>query len=65
METKKIGVSASGTLDFREEKLDFTLRRAIRQGIPIDIPQFAELVRSPGPFTHPAVKIDAVRRRQP
>ena len=44
METKKIAVSASGTLDFREEKLDFTLRPRVREGIPLDLPSFAELV---------------------
>ncbi|HEY5862172.1 MAG TPA: AsmA family protein [Casimicrobiaceae bacterium] len=61
METKKIAVSASGTLDFREEKLDFTLRPRVREGIPLDLPSFAELVHITGPFTHPAVKLDAVR----
>jgi len=60
METGKLGVSASGTLDFRDERLDLTLRPRIREGIPIDIPQVAELVHFSGPFTHPQVAIDAV-----
>lgn len=60
IETKKLGVSASGTLDFRDERLDLALRPRVNEGIPIDIPQMAELVRFTGPFTHPAVKIDAV-----
>ena len=61
METRKIGVSASGTLDFRNETVDFALTPRIREGIPIDIPTMAELVHFTGPLTHPAVRIDAVR----
>ena len=61
METKKIAVSASGTLDFRDERLDFTLRPRIREGIPLDLPTFAELVHFSGPFANPAVRLDAVR----
>jgi AsmA family protein len=61
METKKIAVSASGTLDFRDEKLDLTMRPSIREGIPLDLPTFAELVHFTGPFAHPAVRLDAVR----
>ena len=60
LETKEVSVSASGTLDFRTEMLDLAIRPRIRHGIPIDIPQFAELVRYAGPFTHPVVRIDAV-----
>ena len=60
MQTAKIAVSASGTLDFRDERLDLTLRPRVKAGIPIDIPQMAELVHFTGPFTRPAVKIDAV-----
>ena len=60
MQTAKLAVSSSGTLDFRDERLDLTLRPRVKAGIPIDIPQMAELVHLTGPFTHPAVKIDAV-----
>ncbi len=60
MQTAKLAVSASGTLDFRDERLDLMLRPRVKAGIPIDIPQMAELVHFTGPFTHPAVKIDAV-----
>jgi AsmA family protein len=60
METKKVGVTASGTLDFRNETLDLSLRPRIKQGIPLDVPQFAELVRFTGPFREPRVSIDAV-----
>lgn len=58
LETDKIGVSASGTLDFRNETLDLALHPRVKQGIPIDIPQIAELVRLSGPFEHPGVSID-------
>ena len=60
METKKVGVTASGTLDFRNETLDLSLRPRIKEGIPLDIPRFAELVRFTGPFREPHVSIDAV-----
>jgi hypothetical protein len=60
METPKLRVSASGTLNFKTETLDLALRPRIKEGIPIDIPQFSELVRFTGPFAHPGVSIDAV-----
>src|SRR6266550_4350272 len=60
LDSKKFSASASGTLDFRNETLDLTLHPRIKQGIPIDIPQFAQLVRFTGPFAHPGVSIDAV-----
>ncbi len=59
METKEIDVAMTGTLDFRTETLDLAIRPRIRQGIPIEIPQIAELVRFRGPFAAPAVTIDA------
>jgi hypothetical protein len=60
IDSKKVSVSASGTLDFRSETLDLALHPLIKQGIPIDIPQVAQLVRFKGPFEHPGVSIDAV-----
>ena len=60
LETDKIGVSASGALDFRNETLDLSLHPHVKQGIPIDIPQIAQLVKFSGPFQHPAVTIDKV-----
>ena len=50
----------SGTLDFRNETLDLSIRPSVRQGIPIEIPQIAELVRLRGPFASPTVTVDAV-----
>ncbi len=60
METKKLGVSASGTLDFRNETLDFTFKPQVRKGISIAIPNLADLVRLSGPFRSPQVKVDAM-----
>ena len=59
METQKLGVSASGTLDFRNETLDFTFQPKVRKGITISIPNIADLVRVSGPFAAPRVSVDA------
>ena len=58
-ETNKLGATASGTLDFRSETLDLSIKPQIRRGVPIAVPQVAELVRFHGPFTSPSVGIDA------
>jgi hypothetical protein len=60
METKKLGVSATGTLDFRNETLDFTFKPQVRKGISVAIPNLADLVRLSGPFASPQVKVDAM-----
>jgi AsmA family protein len=60
VETQKLGVSVSGSLDLRQEFVDFSFRPKLREGIPIDIPQIAELVRLRGPMRHPQVTIDAM-----
>jgi uncharacterized protein involved in outer membrane biogenesis len=59
IETGKIAASASGTLDFRDETLDLSVKPQIREGISIDVSQFASLVRIRGRFDKPAVAIDA------
>ncbi len=59
-ETKEIDASMSGTLDFRNETLDLSIRPRVRRGIQIEIPQIAELVRFRGPFASPTVSVDAV-----
>jgi len=59
-ETQKLGVSVSGTLDLRNESIDLTFKPQLREGISIDIPQIAELVRLHGPLRHPQVSIDAM-----
>jgi uncharacterized protein involved in outer membrane biogenesis len=58
METDKLGVSASGTLDFRNETLDFQFHPKVRKGISIDIASLSDLVRVTGPFASPHVAID-------
>ncbi len=60
VETRELDVSVSGTLDFRNETLDLSIKPRVRQGIPINIPQIAELVRFHGPFASPTVGVDAM-----
>jgi uncharacterized protein involved in outer membrane biogenesis len=64
VETNKLGASASGTLDFRNETLDLSVHPQIRQGIQINLAQVAELVRLRGPFNAPTVGVDAVATAQ-
>ncbi len=58
-ETSKMGATASGMLDFREEKIDLSFHPQVREGIRIEVPQVAQLVRLRGPFASPSVGIDA------
>ena len=60
IETNKIGANASGTLDFRNETLDLSIKPQIRQGIKLDISQIASLIRFHGPFSAPTVGVDSV-----
>ena len=64
METRQLDVSASGTLDLRNETLDFSFAPRARKGLPIKIPNLAQLVRWAGPITAPEVKIDATASAQ-
>jgi uncharacterized protein involved in outer membrane biogenesis len=59
METAKLGVSASGTLDFRNETLDLGFQPKVKKGITVPVPNFASLVRFAGPFRSPQVHVDA------
>lgn len=61
VETSKIAASASGTINFRDETLDLSVEPQIRQGVAIDLTQFANLVRIKGPFEKPTVGIDAAQ----
>jgi AsmA family protein len=58
-ETDKLGATASGTLDFRNETLDLSIKPQLRKGITLNIDQFASLVSFHGPFSAPMVGIDA------
>jgi uncharacterized protein involved in outer membrane biogenesis len=59
IETNKLGVLASGTLDLRNETVDFTIQPKVHSGIPVNIPGLADLVRFSGPMTAPQVQVDA------
>ncbi len=61
IETGKITASASGTLDFRDETLDLSVQPQIREGVQINLSQFASLVRIRGRFDKPTVGIDAAQ----
>jgi uncharacterized protein involved in outer membrane biogenesis len=60
IETKKIGVLASGTLDFRNETMDVALRPHARSGVSLDLVRLADLVRLRGTCAAPSVAVDAV-----
>ena len=64
IETGKVAGSASGTLDFRDETLDLSVQPQIREGINVDVSQFANLVRIRGRFDKPSVAIDAAQSAQ-
>jgi AsmA family protein len=59
IETNKIGATASGTLNFRDEMLDLSIKPQLRKGITLNIDQFASLVSFHGPFNAPTVGVDA------
>jgi len=59
LETRELGVAASGTLDFRNETLDLAVKAHLKQGIPINVVQLADLVRVGGTFKSPAVRVDS------
>jgi hypothetical protein len=61
VETGKIAASASGTLNFRDETLDLSVQPQIRQGVKLDLSNFASLVRIRGRFDKPTVGIDAAQ----
>jgi uncharacterized protein involved in outer membrane biogenesis len=60
LETKKFGASVSGTLNFRDETLELSIKPQIREGVTIEIPRVASLVHFQGPFRSPAIRVDAV-----
>ncbi len=60
LETQKVGVTVNGTLDLRQETFDLTFKPQLREGVRIELPQVAELIRLHGPMRHPQVSIDAM-----
>jgi hypothetical protein len=61
METAELGASAVGTLDFRNETLDLSLRPQVRQGIPINVTGLADIVKVRGSFADPQITVDPVK----
>ena len=62
METAKLGVVRSGTLDFRNETLDLAFQPKVRKGISIRRRRISPiLVRVTGPFALAARPVDASR----
>ncbi len=59
LETRELGIAASGTLDLRNETLDLAVKPHAKQGIPIDLVQLADLVRVSGTFKSPSVHLDS------
>jgi uncharacterized protein involved in outer membrane biogenesis len=57
-ESKKVGVLASGVVDLRDESLDLAFKINPREGIPIDVARFSDLVRLRGPLRSPAMVLD-------
>jgi uncharacterized protein involved in outer membrane biogenesis len=58
VETEKIGVSASGTIDLRNETLDLTMRPRAKAGVDVKVLQIASLVRVSGSLLAPSVGVD-------
>jgi hypothetical protein len=59
IETAKLSASASGTLNFRDETLDLSVKPQVQQGVKLDLSQLAGLVRIRGRFDKPTAAIDA------
>lgn len=57
-ESRQVGVAASGTVDLRNETIDLAFKVNPREGIPIDVAKFSDLVRLRGPFNSPQVVLD-------
>jgi uncharacterized protein involved in outer membrane biogenesis len=57
-ETRELSVSASGTIDLRQETLDLAVAPVARVALPVNVPQLAGLVRVRGPLAAPSVTVD-------
>jgi uncharacterized protein involved in outer membrane biogenesis len=58
VETDRLGLSASGTVDLRSETLDLTLAPRVKSGAGVDLAKLAGAVRLRGPLASPGVVID-------
>lgn len=58
-ETRELGVSASGTIDLRQETLDLAVTPRTRVALPVNIVPVADLVRVHGALASPSIAVDA------
>jgi uncharacterized protein involved in outer membrane biogenesis len=61
VESDRLGISASGTIDLRSETVDLTFAPRIRGGVAIDVARLVHVVRVSGPLTGPIVALDPLR----
>jgi len=59
VETSKLNVVASGTIDFGAERLNLSFRPVVKQGLRLDAGDLAQFVSLSGPLRNPKVGIDA------
>jgi len=57
-ETREIGISASGSIDLRQETLDLAVTPHARVALPVNVTQLAGLVRVRGPLASPTIGVD-------
>ena len=60
IETEKVGLLGSGTIDFRNETLDLSVRPSVAGGGKIDLGQIAGLVHWRGPWRNASITMDAL-----
>lgn len=58
VETSKLNIVASGTIDFGAERLNLTFRPTVKQGLGIGTLNLAQFVSLAGPLQNPKVAID-------
>jgi hypothetical protein len=61
VESDRLGISASGTIDLRNETVDLTFAPRIRGGVAIDVARLVHVVRVTGPLAGPTVALDPLR----
>lgn len=58
VETDKVNVVGSGTVDLRDEKLDLAVKPEAKEGLGLNLGALAGLVRVQGPLADPSVGVD-------
>jgi len=59
-ETTKVNMVVAGQINLRTEALDLAVRPTVKEGLGIDAPSLAELVRVTGTLAEPAIGIDTL-----